>query len=126
MTYWRKRSMAKGEPNNKEKSSHDVSDYGQFSTDLEGLHCIKCGEMIEEGQLAFVLNFGAESKKHPLVEVLRFTGLAWHAGGESRTTRKKGPVCLNVRQLPGCENRDWIDEEFARAILPSPQSRMTH
>lgn len=94
-----------------------------FSTDYEGMVCTGCGKIIEHGQLAFVLNFGMESRKYPLDKVLRFTGLAWHAGGKYGNNQKPSPHCLKVATLPGCAERDGIEEEFSRAILPCAMTK---
>lgn len=103
-------------------------DYTNFGEDYEGMVCTACGQVIEHGDLAFVINFGMESRKHPLTKVLRFTGIAYHAGGYKWSGSNKGPrkKCLDVKQLPGCADRDGIEEEFSRAIFPTPTSRMDH
>lgn len=109
--------MLKGEQGKKRSSA----DYGNFSTDLEGLFCVACHEPIVDRELVFALNFGAESKRYPMNEYLRFTGLAWHAApGRGRDT-----ACLDPKKLPGMAERD-LENDWQRAILCTSKSRMTH
>ncbi len=94
-----------------------------FQDDYEGMVCSGCGELIQHGQLAFVMNFGMESKKYPLAKVMRFTGLAWHAGGKYGNNQKPAPHCLKISTLPGMGDREEIEEEFSRAILPCAMTK---
>ena len=102
--------------------------YSAFETNLEGMVCTACGEVSEHGELAFTMNFGVESRAHPLSQVMRFTGLAWHAGGYDSHGKKKR-CCLKASDLPGCKDREGIDKEFSRALVVGgihPGSRETH
>jgi hypothetical protein len=97
------------------KSIHDCSDYGTFSTDLEGIVCVKCHETIKVGDSLWNLNFGRETKNRPVSEYLSFTGLYWHE------------KCLNIYSLPGMEHREGLEEEFfGRSMRTLRGSKLTH